>query len=123
MTLQELYAQIDGDYAEAVGRLRADSLISRFILRFLDDKSCEQVQQAWASGDERATFHASHSAKGVCANLSLTKLGAIAGEICEATREGNEALRAQTDIDGLVAELAELYARTVACIKEYQASL
>ena len=123
MTLQELYDRIDGNYAEAIGRLRMEKLITRFILRFTNDGACVRLQEAWAAGDDVATFEAAHAAKGVCANLSLTKLGNLASEICEALRPVNDALRASTDVDALVAELGQAYDKTVAAIKEYEASL
>lgn len=123
MTLQELYDRIGGDYAEAIGRLRMEKLINRFIVRFLDDTSCVRLQEAWAAGDERATFEAAHAAKGVCANLSLVKLADIASKITEALREGNEALRAQTDVDALVSELTVAYNNTIINIKAYAATL
>lgn len=121
MTLQELYAQIGGDYDQAVKRLMMESYVGMFIVRFLNDTSCQSVHDAWAAGDEKATFHAAHTAKGVCANLSLTKLADLSSQITEALREGNEALRAKTDVDALVAELDEAYAATVAAIKLYSA--
>lgn len=123
MTLQELYDRIGGDYAEAIGRLRMEKLINRFIVRFLDDTSCTELVSAWKNGDERATFQAAHSAKGVCANLSLTKLASLASDITEALREGNEDLRAQTDVDALVDELEAAYAMTVETIAAYAATL
>lgn len=123
MTLQELYDRIGGDYAEAIGRLRMEKLITRFIIRFLDDTSCKDVQTAWAAGDERATFDAAHAAKGVCANLSLVELARITSNITEALRVGNESLRAQTDVDALVSELATKYDNTIQNIKAYAATL
>ncbi|MDO4807968.1 MAG: Hpt domain-containing protein [Coriobacteriales bacterium] len=123
MTLQELYDRIGGDYAEAIGRLRMDKLITRFIVRFLDDPSCKNIQTAWAAGDERATFDAAHAAKGVCSNLSLVELARITTNITEALRVGNEALRAQTDVDALVEELGVKYENTIQNIKAYAASL
>jgi len=123
MTLQELYDRIDGDYAEAIGRLRMEKLINRFIVRFLDDSSCKDLVSAWRSGNERATFEAAHSAKGVCANLSLTKLASLASEITEALREGNEDLRAQVDVDALVNELDAAYTVAVENISAYAATL
>lgn len=120
MTLKELYAQIDGDYDEAISRLRMERLVERFILRFLDDHSCQELIDAWASGDEDASFKAAHTAKGVCANLSLTTLQDLSSQICEALRPGNEALRAQTDIDALIEELKAAYANAVSGIEEYK---
>ncbi len=123
MTLQELYSRIDGDYAEAIGRLRMEKLINRFIVRFLDDPSCKEVVRAWQAGDDKAAFQAAHSAKGVCANLSLTKLAKLASDITEALREGNEELRAQTDVDALVNELDAAYTVAVDNISAYAATL
>ena len=122
MTLKELYTQIGGDYDAVISRLRMERLVERFILRFLDDHSCQELIDAWASGDEDASFKAAHTAKGVCANLSLTHLQDLSSQICEALRPGNEALKAQTDIDALVEELKLAYANTVSCIETYKAA-
>ena len=121
MTVQELYANIGGDYSEALGRLRSEKLISRFVVKFLDDTSCGELIDAWARGDEEATFKAAHTAKGVCANLSLTKLADLSSSITEALRPGNESLRAQTDVDALVAQFKDAYENAVALITRYAA--
>jgi HPt (histidine-containing phosphotransfer) domain-containing protein len=123
VTLRELYDSIGGDYAEAIGRLRMEKLINRFIVRFLDDSSCRDLVKSWRAGDEKATFQAAHAAKGVCSNLSLTRLATLANEITEALREGNEGLRAQTDVDALVNELDAAYAIAVKNITAYANSL
>ena len=121
MTLEELYAQIDGDYEEALGRLRMEKLIGKFIVKYLDDQSGVQLISSWRAGDENGTFEAAHSAKGVCSNLSLNKLAAIASEITEALRPGNDALRAATDIDALVNSFEAAYDKTIESIKVYAA--
>lgn len=120
MTLQELYDQIGGNYAEAISRLRMENLVGRFVVRFMDDTSCKDLMAAWAAGDDEAAFKAAHAAKGVCANLSLTRLCDLSTQICEALRPGNEALRAQTDIDALVAELSDAYDLAVEHISAYK---
>lgn len=122
MTVEELYDKIGGNYDEAIGRLRMDALVERFVIRFLDDTSCRELVEAWKSGDEEATFHAAHTAKGVCANLSLTELADLSTTICEALRPGNGDLRAQTDVDALVAELSRSYDNVVTCITDYAES-
>lgn len=119
MTVQELYASIGGDYNEAIGRLRAERLVSRFVVKFLADTSCKDLIDAWGRGDEGTAFRAAHTAKGVCANLSLTKLANLASSITEALRPGNEDLRAQTDVDALVSQFSESYANAVACINRF----
>ena len=123
MTLEELYAQIGGDYEEALGRMRMEKLISKFIVKFLDDTSCKDIVEGWAEGDETRTFEGAHSAKGVCGNLALPLLAEPASQITEALRPGNEGIRAQVDIDALVARFAEAYQKTVEGITAYAAEL
>lgn len=110
MTIEELYDKIGGNYEGALNRLRSDMLVSRFIVKFLDDKSCENLFAAWAEGDEQAAFEAAHAAKGVCANLAIDGLAETASAITEALRPGNDAVRASTDVDALVNELKANYA-------------
>lgn len=122
MTVEELYDQIGGNYAEALRRLRSDALIGRFAVKFLDDQSCKNLIAAWEAGDEAAAFEAAHMAKGVCGNLSLTKLADLSSTITEALRPGNDELRRSTDVDALVAELEEAYAVAVKAIDDFAAT-
>ena len=122
MTLEELYASIDGDYEEAMSRLRMERLIDKFVVKFLNDTTCKGIVEAWDCGDEQAAFEAAHSAKGVCMNLAFKKLGTLANDICEALRPGNDELRAKTDVGALVQELGAVYENTVVQINAYVAS-
>lgn len=122
MTVEELYEQIGGDYAEVAKRLGSDALVSMFIVKFSDDVSCANLIEAWGKGDEKAAFEAAHMAKGVCANLALTRLASLTSAITEALRPGNEALRSATDVDALVDELATAHADTVKAIVAFSAA-
>ena len=122
MTVEELYARIGGDYAEAISRLRMDKLVARFVVKLLDDGSPERLVSAWAEGDEGATFEAAHTVKGVCGNLALTELFQLSNDITEALRPGNVVLRAQTDLDALVARFGELWGTTRDAIEEFRAT-
>lgn len=119
MTIRELYGRIGGDYDDAIARLQMPALVERFVVRFLDDPSCPELFEAWERGDEDAAFRAAHTAKGVCANLSLSRLESLSSAICEALRPGNDGLRAGTDVDALVSELREAHGRAVAGIREF----
>ena len=121
MTVKDLYDRIGGDYADMCRRIPMDNMISRFVVKFLDDTSCDDLFAAWDAGDEHAAFEAAHRAKGVCANLSLKRLADLSSEICEALREGNDELRASTDVDALVAELKGCHVEAIAAIKEFAA--
>ena len=39
MTLQECYAAMGGNYNDALGRLRSERLVQKFVLKFLTDGS------------------------------------------------------------------------------------
>lgn len=121
MTLEELYGQIDGSYEEVMGRLRSEQLVERILGMFLDDSTCPDLVEAWGRGDDEAAFGAAHSAKGVCMNLALTRLGALTSQITEALRPGNDSLRAATDVDALVSDVSLEYAKVRTAITAYLA--
>ncbi len=119
MTIEELYAQIGGNYEDAFARLRSDALITRILAKFLDDTTCPDVIAAWGRDDETGTFEAAHAAKGVCMNLGFAKLGVVTSEITEALRPGNEGTRASTDVDALVEELKSEYGTVRLAVEDF----
>ena len=123
MTAEELYGQIGGNYEEVIGRMRSEKLLDRVLDKFLEDTTCPDLIEAWKCGDEAAAFAAAHSAKGVCMNLALPRLGELTSEITEALRPGNDELRATTDVAALVDQLAGEYEKVYAGVKEYVEAL
>lgn len=119
MTVQELYIRIGGSYDEAVARLMNDDLIGRFIVRYLEDTSFEQLVAGWDAKDGEAVFRAAHAMKGVCGNLALTDLFATSDAITECFREGNEKLREETDVAALVEKLKAQQAVAIEGIEEF----
>lgn len=117
MTVQELYTEIGGDYANACKRLMNDSLISRFIAKFPAEPSFEKLTVAAAAGDMTGVFEAAHALKGVTANLAITSIAELAGEITEATRSGSDA--SQFPLEQKMAELTERYTKAVTAIKVF----
>lgn len=89
MTVKELYDNICGNYQEALGRLMKDALIQRFVLKFLQDPSFEQLVEKMAQGDIDGAFQAAHTLKGVCKNMAFTKLADSSSQITEILRNGN----------------------------------
>ena len=120
MTVAELYERIGGNYEEACSRLMNDDLISRFIVKLLEDTSYTQLVERDEAGDEEAVFRAAHSMKGVCGNLALTDLFETSGELTECYRAGNEDIKAKTDVDALVEKLKEQYAKAIEGIKAFE---
>lgn len=85
MTLEECYQQI-GDYKDILGRFQKEERVKKFVLRFLDDKSFELLSESLQNKNYEEAFRASHTIKGVCQNLSLTKLYASSNELTEKLR-------------------------------------
>lgn len=114
MTVKECYAAMGGKYDDVLGRLRTDERIAKFLRRVAEDKSMELLDASIAQGNAEEAFRASHTIKGICMNLSLSKLNESAVAV-------TELLRGKTEIDPAVLPLVEAlrkdYELTVACIQ------
>ena len=115
MTLQECYAALGGDYADVATRMPRESMIQKFVLRFLSDGSYDLLCRSLEAGNYEDAFRAAHSIKGVCQNLSIDKLQASSSRLCEALRNGYT-----PEADALAEETAEDYRQTVAAIRAFQ---
>lgn len=116
MTLQECYDQMNGSYSDARSRLMMDSMIERFMIKFLDDKTMDGLRQAVQAGDIAVSFREAHTLKGVAANLAFTGLQQAASELTEQLRPQ----KAHAD-PRLLAKVEDAYRKTVDAIRAYQA--
>lgn len=89
MNLKECYLKFGGDYDEVVGRLRREQLVTKFFLKFLDDKSFELYEEAMARKDYDEALRAVHTLKGICQNLGFTRLYHSSVQINNALREND----------------------------------
>jgi len=117
LTIQECYAALEGDYQEVVGRLYNETLVKKFVGKFLTDQSYQQLETTLKAENYEEAFRAAHTLKGVSQNLSFTKLYESSHEITEALRTQNYDLAAQ-----LFARVEADYAQTVAAIQAFQAA-
>ena len=99
MNLKECYEALGGDYESVLGRLRSDRMITKFCLKFLDDKSCENLVEAVGRKDAETAFRAAHTIKGICQNLSFDRLYESSHAVAECLRSGawDEAAVAMTE--------------------------
>lgn len=118
MTLQECYLALDGNYDDVISRLKSERLVQKFVLKFLDDKSYELLLNSLSSGNGEEAFRAAHTIKGMCQNLSFTRLGNSSAALTEALR----ALTANADPALLEAVKAD-YSKTSEAISAFKASL
>lgn len=118
MTLAECYAALGGDYNEVLGRLRSESLVQKFVLKFPADPSFQLLEESLAAENWEEAFRGAHTIKGVCQNLSFTALYRSSSQLCEALRGGaplaDPALARQVGVD---------YEATVSAIQAFQAQL
>ena len=119
MTLQELYASIDGDYDRAVQIMKMDKLIGRYIQKFPKSGVHEALQAAGESMDPVKLFESAHAMKGVCANMGFDKLSEAVGLITEEFRPGNQRKHSDEEIKAMLADIDAMYKRTVAGIEQY----
>lgn len=115
MTLKECYAALGGDYDEAMGRLRSERLVQKFVLKFLSDGSYDLLCQSMETEDWGEAFRAAHTIKGVCQNLSFTDLGKSSSELCESLRGGHT-----PEADALAQQVKEDYQRTAQAIQTFE---
>lgn len=117
MTIQECYQQLGGDYAAVKSRLPSDSLIKRFITKFLDDSSYSALCGAMQKGPGEEAFRAAHTLKGVCANLGLDQLEASASKLTELLRSAGSDIPEEAGV--LMDEVKRNYEITVGAIQAY----
>ena len=119
MTLQELYTSIGGDFEQATRVLRVEKLIDKHIRKFADNPIFERLFAATESMDPTELFESTHAIKGVCSNLGLTKLAALASDVTEEYRPGNARKLSDEEVKAKLAALKEGYEKTIEGIKAY----
>ncbi len=88
MTVKECYTALEGDYESVISRLMTEKLVHKFIMKFLADPSFNNLTNAIKSENYDEAFREAHTLKGVCQNLSFTKLFSSSNSITEALRNG-----------------------------------
>ena len=74
MNLKDCYLKFGGDFDEVLGRLRREQTVRKFVFKFLDDKSFSLFEASMVKKDYEEAFRAVHTLKGICQNLSFTRL-------------------------------------------------
>ena len=117
MTIQECYDAIGGNYEDVLKRLRSETLIRKFTLKFLEDKSYLQLKQALGEKNYEDAFRGAHTLKGVCQNLSLDCLYEVSRDLTELLRDRTGE---QPGIPEAMEKVTEVYEATIEEIKKLQ---
>ena len=118
MTLQECYAALEGDYAGVTSRLPTERMVQKFVLKFLNDGSYDLLLRSMETEDYAEAFRAAHTIKGVCQNLSFTKLYTSSHALTEALRSGWS-----PEAGKLLPQVKADYEQTAEAIRTLQASV
>lgn len=113
MTIQECYAALGGNYEEVLGRFRTEERIEKFIRLFLKDDSFSNLKKYLEEQNLPEAFRAAHTLKGICSNLSFTRLYRSSHGLTELLR----AEKPSPEIPALFAEVAKDYETTVQAIR------
>ena len=120
MTLQELYSVIGGNYAHAQQIMKMDKLIDRYIRQLKTSGVYEQMTAAGEKMDPVGLFESAHAMKGVCANLGLDDLAAMAEIITEEFRPGKSRCMSDEEVKEKLSEIDKLYRKTLDGIERYE---
>lgn len=74
MTLKECYDALGGNYEDTVRRLYNEKLVEKFLFKFEEDPSFENLKKALEEEDLEAAFRAAHTLKGVAQNMGFDNL-------------------------------------------------
>ena len=114
MTLQECYEKMGGNYEEVLSRLTKEERVEKFMLRFLEDNSFEELCKALDGKVYEEVFRMVHTLKGVALNLGFISLYLASDKMTEAVRGGTPLLD-----ESLFLEVERSYYQTVEAIKAY----
>lgn len=87
MTIKEIYDIIGADYSATLMRMgNSERILEKFVRKFPNDKTTEQLVEAFESKDFETAFRMAHTLKGLCSNLGLGNLEKSASALTEALR-------------------------------------
>lgn len=120
MTLQELYQNIGGDYAQALRVLHVEKLVDKHIRKYPKNGVVDAVLEAGKTMDPAQLFETAHAVKGISANLGLTGLSDLASELTEEFRPGNTRRLSDVQIQEILHKIETLYRQTAQEIQKYE---
>ena len=122
MTLEELYANMGGNYEHAKQIMKMDKLIDKYVRKLKNSDIKARLASAFETMDAAQLFESAHAMKGVCGNLGLDDLAALADEITEEFRPGNNCKMSEEEAKAKVQNALDMLQKTLDCIEAYEQS-
>ena len=113
MTIEESYQAMGADYEDVSHRIPNAAMVKKFALKFLDDKSMEQLTAALQASEVEDAFRAAHTLKGLCLTLGFTRLAKPSIELTEFLRG-----RRMDGYEPLYEQVVAEYEKTVAALRQ-----
>lgn len=86
MTVEEFYKKINADYQDVIRRLASKEIVDRIVIKFKEDQTFNNLQEALKQKDYKEAFRFVHTLKGTSANLGFTKLYESSNILTESLR-------------------------------------
>ena len=87
MEFQEVIDRLQVDEKALLNRFSGNrALMERFIRKFPQDKTFEELRQAESAGDTEKLFQAAHTLKGISGNLGMDRLYRLCSQLVEELR-------------------------------------
>ena len=115
MTTKECFDAMGADYEGVLERFSSEALVKKFALKFLDDNSYSNLEDALADGNVENAFRAAHTLKGICLNLGLKNLYTVSSDLTEKLRG-----RELDGYEALYEKVSEQYKITVNALKSVE---
>ena len=114
MTLEVCYQKLGGDYEEVVTRLVKEDRIEKYVLKFLEDTSFEELCKAKREMNHEEVFRMIHTLKGVSQNLGF-------GDLYKASHVMTEAVRGGVKLqdESLFTAVKDAYSETMHAIEQF----
>ena len=87
MELEEFYKQVGGNFEDVKRRLFSEEFIRKFVLKFKDDETFDNLIDAFNKGDYKEAFRFIHTLKGTSVNLGFDDLYKSSCDLTECLRE------------------------------------
>ena len=121
MTLEELYAEIGGNYQQAIRTMRLDRLIDKHIVKLAQSDLFAKLDESSAELDPDTVFGAVHNIKGTCGNLALMGFYDKASVLSDEFRKGRPRTMSDDEARQKIAELMDDFEGIKATILAYAA--